>query len=576
MTEYVRRVFKNVVFDPRRGFIITFTWDADLVAKIKSSIPGKYRSFDTVTKEWTIFRAGAEDLIDFLHGKDFNVAGSALAILQPIIDKRERRMQPIVLPNLTVEIDLLRTLYEFQGQGVAFNLQNGNTFIGDDQGLGKTCQVIATTHARADGYPVLVICPNHLKFNWLDEYKAWTGIKGAFMSKEIASHPARYLSSGFLKMVVVNYESLKKYFVSDIVKHPQDGIKVILNELAKYFKTVIYDEIHKCSNPKTERWVIANAISEQATHLHGLSGTPINNNLGELHAEMQLIRVLDKIPNPLWKHKDAAGLMELQLHLKATCYYRREKHEVLKDLPDKLRQVIRVQIHNMAEYRKAEEDLFNYLMQYKNKTYAEAEKASSAEFLTRISILKQIAARGKMPDVKGFVDDLMEQGEEQKIVIFHHHKEIGDVVRNHYQGFVSINGSMAAKEKDASVKSFQWAMVEKPEVLAEAGLQEARGIICSMKAADTGITLTASDKVLFVELPWTATTTDQCEDRCHRIGTKNTVNCYYMLAEGTIDEYIFGIIQDKRLLAKNALGADQQVTTSVMAGLWDLFASKIK
>ena len=86
-------------------------------------------------------------------------------------------------------------------------------------------------------------------------------------------------------------------------------------------------------------------------------------------------------------------------------------------------------------------------------------------------------------------------------------------------------------------------------------------IICSIKAAGVGLTLTASSNVAFVELPWTYADCCQCEDRAHRIGQKDNVTCYYLLGRGTIDHKLYNIIHNKKAIANSIMASDDEIPT---------------
>ena len=84
-------------------------------------------------------------------------------------------------------------------------------------------------------------------------------------------------------------------------------------------------------------------------------------------------------------------------------------------------------------------------------------------------------------------------------------------------------------------------------------------IICNIKAAGVGITLTASSRVLFLEYPWTYADCVQCEDRAHRIGQVWPVMCTYLLGQNTIDEKLLDIILTKKQLAQDITGATDEM-----------------
>ncbi len=241
------------------------------------------------------------------------------------------------------------------------------------------------------------------------------------------------------------------------------------------------------------------------------------------------------------------------------CFFRRDKQDVLKELPAKMRQVAMCQIATRREYSDAEANLIKYLRQYKDADDEKVARAMRGEVMVQIGILKNISARGKLKDVFEFVDDILESGE--KLVIFAHLREVIHAIHKNYPNAVTITGEDSQDERQFAVDSFQ----KNPNT---------KLIICSIKAAGVGLTLTASSRVAFVELPWTAADCDQCEDRCHRIGQKDSVTCTYFLGENTIDEKIYKIIQTKRSIAATVTGATEQIEEDIINMIADLFNQK--
>ena len=91
--------------------------------------------------------------------------------------------------------------------------------------------------------------------------------------------------------------------------------------------------------------------------------------------------------------------------------------------------------------------------------------------------------------------------------------------------------------------------------------ENTRLIICSIKAAGVGLTLTAASDVAFIELAWTYADCCQCEDRAHRIGQKDNVNCYYLLGRETIDNTIYSLIHRKKSIASEIMNSDDDIPT---------------
>lgn len=139
----------------------------------------------------------------------------------------------------------------------------------------------------------------------------------------------------------------------------------------------------------------------------------------------------------------------------------------------------------------------------------------------------------------------------QKIILFCSLHEVVDQLKFHFPTAVSVTGRDSQDEKQRAVDKFQ--NDPKTDI-----------IICSIKAAGVGLTLTASSNVAFIEFPWTYADCTQCEDRAHRIGQKNSVTCYYFLGRKTIDERVYNIIQSKKKIAKAVTGSTEEIEENIV------------
>lgn len=213
-------------------------------------------------------------------------------------------------------------------------------------------------------------------------------------------------------------------------------------------------------------------------------------------------------------------------------------------------------ITNRKEYQDAERDLIDYLKRYKEADDEKIQKSLKGEVMVRIGILKDITARGKLKEVIDFVKDFRENG--KKIILFCNLHEIVDRLLVAFPSAVCVTGRQNMQEKQASVDAFQ----KNPKTDI---------IICSIKAASAGITLTAASDVAFIELPWTYADCDQAESRAHRIGQKDSVNCYYLLGRRTIDQKLYRIIEEKKHISNAVLGAEDNIQTNIVDMMAHMF-----
>ena len=462
------------------------------------------------------------------------------------------------MPELDGEHGLKVQPYPYQLQGIARGLQLKRFINGDDMGLGKTLESIATIN-KADAFPCLVICPNVVKINWQREWHKFTDKKAMVLTDSVRDSWPFFWQTGMNQVFIVNYESLRKYFVRRITKAEKWTLKdVEFHNTIKLFKSVIIDESHKVKSTATQQTKFCKGIASGKEYIILLTGTPVVNKPKDLVAQLGIMdRMIDMGG---WKGfmlrycsgpNQASNLKELNYKLWQHCFFRREKSKVLTQLPDKVRQIT-----NRKEYMDAERDLIDYLKRYKEADDEKIQKSLKGEVMVRIGILKDITARGKLKEVIDFVKDFRENG--KKIILFCNLHEIVDRLMIAFPSAVCVTGRQNMQEKQASVDAFQ----KNPKTDV---------IICSIKAASAGITLTAASDVAFIELPWTYADCDQAESRAHRIGQKDSVNCYYLLGRRTIDQKLYRIIEEKKHISNAVLGAEDNIQTNIVDMVANLF-----
>lgn len=467
------------------------------------------------------------------------------------------------MPELDGEHGLKVQPYPYQLQGIARGLQLKRFINGDDMGLGKTLESIATIN-KADAFPCLVICPNVVKINWQREWHKFTDKKAMVLTDSVRDSWPFFWQTGMNQVFIVNYESLRKYFVRRITKAEKWTLKdVEFHNTIKLFKSVIIDESHKVKSTATQQTKFCKGIASGKEYIILLTGTPVVNKPKDLVAQLGIMdRMIDMGG---WKGfmlrycsgpNQASNLKELNYKLWQHCFFRREKSKVLTQLPDKVRQIVSCEITNRKEYMDAERDLIDYLKRYKEADDEKIQKSLKGEVMVRIGILKDITARGKLKEVIDFVKDFRENG--KKIILFCNLHEIVDRLMIAFPSAVCVTGRQNMQEKQASVDAFQ----KNPKTDV---------IICSIKAASAGIMLTAASDVAFIELPWTYADCDQAESRAHRIGQKDSVNCYYLLGRRTIDQKLYRIIEEKKHISNAVLGAEDNIQTNIVDMVANLF-----
>jgi SWI/SNF-related matrix-associated actin-dependent regulator 1 of chromatin subfamily A len=469
------------------------------------------------------------------------------------------------LPNLDEKIPIKGMMYDFQKPGTAFQIQEQRFIAGDDMGLGKTLQTIAAV-TGAGQFPCLVICPSSLKLNWEKEWVMWTDHKPMILTDPMKNTFPLFWEAGIADVFIVNFESLKKYFVAEMPSKTK-GLKlnqIKFHESIGIFKSIIIDEAHRVKDPNTIQSKLVRGISHGKPFIGALTGTPVINSAVDIAPILAIIGRMGEFGGysyfmDRYNTKDASILNELRDKLYSTCYYRRLKTEVL-DLPAKTRRFIEVEIDNRQEYDLAVQDLEQYLIEYKNATNAEIARKKRMEALVRIGILKEIAVRGKISAVKEFVNDTHANG--QKVIVFGNLINPLLEIKKKFH-CPSIMGVDSTDYRQMSIERFQ-----KDDAV--------NTIVCSLKAAGVGVTLTASSNVVFIEQGWHPAIMDQAEDRANRIGQVNPVTCHYFQGKDTIDSWINSIIEDKRKIGNAVMGSDEEERKDMDGRLFDMFLSSIK
>lgn len=439
--------------------------------------------------------------------------------------------------------------YPYQREGILFGLEKRRLIIGDEPGLGKTLQSIGIADC-ANAYPCLVICPASLKINWQREFEKFTDKKALVLDNSTRTTWPYLLQMGMYQIAIVNYESLRKYFVWDIKANGSFRLKdVVFCPEINRFRSVIIDESHRVKDPGAQQTIFTKGITTGKPYIVLLSGTPVVNRPHDLVAQLSIMERLKEFGGrgkflADFGEKDS-DLSELSRLLYEKCMIRREKKTVLTDLPDKTRVDLYVDISNREEYEVAENDLRRYLEEYTECTDVEIRRKMRMKALVKFMTLRSLSAIGKVKQAVDFIKTHL--ANDRPLVVFCSYHDIVDALKKQFSKAVTITGRESLVEKQAAVDSFQ------------AG--HSKLAICSIKAAGVGLTLTASSSVAFVEFPWTYADCCQCEDRCHRIGQKENVTCYYLLGERTIDHKLYQIIHDKKSIANQILGADDDIPT---------------
>ena len=447
--------------------------------------------------------------------------------------------------------------FPFQKAGIAYAITRRATLFGDEPGLGKTCQAIGVINCTPAARRIFIGCPASLKLNWRRELEMWLVRK-----RPILIGGPRVFTAMADGIVILNYDNFHRH---------RDAIRDVEWDL------IILDEAHYEKNPKSKRArVIFGERASREERAAGmadlppvqakikllLTGTPICNRPKELYP---LIEFLDPIKwSSKWKYysrycgacqengwdtSGASNLDELQDILRRSIMVRRLKKDVLTELPPKTRRVVEFaptgEIQSLIREERA-----------RFPTEADYEKAveqlSSGRVIgDRPTYRKNCAiAKAQMPDVLAYMDDAVE--ESGKVIIFIWHREVYRLLRQHFgPRAVGMMGDTPQAERQAAVDAFQ----------NSPAIQVIIGQIITM---GTGLTLTASSRVIMFELDDVPGNVSQAEDRAHRIGQRDNVLVEHLIVTGTIDARMAKNCISKQEIIDKALDkTDQPVPKAI-------------
>jgi len=470
---------------------IGFRYDPAVVEAIRQ-VPG--RRFDRDRKLWVIPTSQASVAYKLLQEAGLELPELLEFVLKDDASSRRRsiaRRYP--------------GLYSHQVEGIDFLLRNTGAILADEMGMGKTRQAIIAAIER--GGSVLVVCPASLKLNWRREIWMVDPQADVFIVQ------GNDYEAGH-KWTVINYDILGRH-------------RAVLSRTP--WKTVVLDEAHFIKNESQRtRHVLGRkgqpGILAQAEAAYLLTGTPIMSRPRELFNLLRAIR------HPLgrnWWHYaqrycdaylgdfgwvfDGASNLDELARLIAPVFLQRKKKDVL-DLPEKLRTYMPVAIPR-REYDKAE------------------ARFMATRELGDLMRAKHELARAKIGPACEHIDAVLEAGE--KLVAFTNYNAVVDSLMERYGDMaVRLTGEDSQQERDRAVQRFR-------------NEDAVRVFVGNLRAAGFGLNLEVASQVLFVDLDWVPAMHWQAEDRCLRIGQKRTVNVVYLVADGTIDDYIQEVLEGK-------------------------------
>ncbi len=519
---------------------ITFDYDQRIVDTVKS-LPQRFYNADK--KEWEAPLPALKTVVDNLSMFDFDITG-------PYINLTEEK--PVA--EIPTNFNFKTKPFKHQIEGFEYGLANNRWLLGDEQGLGKTKQVIDIAVAKKlqKGYKhCLIICGvNGLKWNWLNEIATHSNEEGYILGQRFKSMHRVIGSMSDRLEDLRNIKHIGSYFLITNVETMRN--EAIVKEIQKLCKDgtigiVAIDEIHKCKNPASQQG--KGILKIQPECRIAMTGTPLMNTPFDLYIVLKWLGYEGHSFSAFKNHYAVYGgfggyevvsyryLDELQKQLDKIML-RRLKKDVL-DLPEKthIDEYVEMTPKQAQIYREVTADIKMNIDQIKmqNNPLAELIRMRQATGYTGIlsSTVKESAKLDRM-------EELVEEARQndKQVVIFSNWTQMTDAIyeRLHKKYPLSVvTGQTADDLRQHNVKEFQEG--------------RSKVMIGTIGAMGTGLTLTAGTVEIFMDEPWNRANKEQAEDRCHRVGTTENITIYTILCKDTIDERIHELVERKGAMA---------------------------
>ena len=535
---------------------LSFPYDAEIVSAIKGLSD---RAWDNENKIWEVPYGSLLDILVQFPNHEVQLQGDIYGAEHDLLDDL----------NVPYDFDFKTTPYSYQKDGFNYGMNHNNWLLADEQGLGKTKQIIdiACAKKQYNGYNhCLIICGvNGLKWNWAEEVKKHSNEGSYILGQKTRKNGRVYIGSNEDKLECLKNIDDLPYFLITNVETLRYGIKTgnkiikagkkvdeviypITDELTRLcqmgkINMVAIDEIHRCKNTKAQQG--EQMLRVVADTNIAMTGTPLMNKPLDIYA---ILKWLGYEKHSLWsfcQHYCQYGgwgghevvgyknLEELNGHLNAVML-RRLKNEVF-DLPEK------VYIDEYVEMGTAQTRVYNNTYNGVMTNIEEAYAATNP--LTMLIRLRQatgftgivsdsVNESAKLDRLEELAEEIVENGE--KFVVFSNWTQMTDEIEKRLEKYepVVVTGDTKDEDRTVAMNLFQ-------------NNPKCKCIIGTIGALGTGFTLTAGNNVIFVDHPWNRALYDQAVDRCHRIGTTKTVTVYNLITKDTIDERVWEIVKEK-------------------------------
>ncbi|MGN6437767.1 MAG: DEAD/DEAH box helicase [Agriterribacter sp.] len=483
------------------------------------------------------------------------------AVLKPAIAQswwsKWKRWQEGSIELFPLAANLKATLRPYQRKGYEWMLLlqeiSAGACLADDMGLGKTLQAIAAMAYYIESHSTvknIVVAPASLVYNWQQELEKFApGVKAVVYHG--ANRQKEQLKDKDIQVIITTYGTMR--MDAELICEDRYGIAVI-------------DESHNIKNPTTQ---IAQAVMKlSALFRLALSGTPVVNNTFDLYSQLNFVvpglfgsREFFKreYADPIDYRQDEEKIRALK-KLTAPFVLRRTKEQVAKDLPEKTESILWCEMNGLQRnvYESILEKTRGSIFLDIKKNGLAKSKLSILQGLTRLRqacssplLLPEEEQQACQESVKTeiLLEELMNITVDHKALVFSQFSSmlqlLAEECRKKGLAYYHFDGQTPPAKRLEMVNAFQQAD------------NKVNVFLISLKAGNTGLTLTAADYVFLFDPWWNTAVQEQAIDRTHRIGQTKNVFAYKMICKDTIEEKIIKLQEKKKKLSEDLVTADE-------------------
>lgn len=515
---------------------ITFDYNSEIVDKIRSY---PFRFYNANAKEWEIPTENVQDFVNSMGRYDIKLTGE----LSQLNEKK-------------VDVDIPKGFhfktkpFNHQEKGLEYGMKYDRWFLGDEQGLGKSKQVIDIAVARKIKYGYkhcLIVCGvNTLKWNWMNEIHTHSDENSFILGQRTLKNGILTIGSMNNKLNDLdNIDELPYFIITNVESFRNEDFANKVKDLCKKGKINMCaaDETHKMKNPSSQQTKgFLKCLPECRI---AMTGTPLMNNPMDLYVILKWLGYENHAFYSFKQHYCVMGgyggyeivgykNMDQLTNQINSIMLRRLKKDVL-DLPEKIYvdEYVDMLPKQSEIYKEVQMDIKAHIdeIKFDNNPLSTLIRLRQATGYTGI-LSSSIQESAKLDRMVDLVDEAVSN--DDKCLVFSNWTQMTDEIVKRLKQYNPALITGQTKDSDRTIQQDKFMNDDSCKV-----------IVGTIGAMGTGLTLTAGTTVIFLDEPWNKALFEQAVDRAHRIGTKNNVTIYSIMCKGTIDERIHDLIYKK-------------------------------